>query len=133
MSISSFFSELEALLGIATAALPAIAAANTAANPGASNNGVSNTAALIAAVQPIVAAGEQLSAASATPLTGAQKLQNALAAVQVGVQVGAAAGVITQPEAAFLPIITSAINAAVAVKNAQAAQQPVPSPSPQPV
>ena len=121
----SFFSELEKLLGFASAVLPAIAAQNTASNPSASNNGVANTAAMIALVQPIVAQGEALSAASATPLTGAQKFQNAMQAVSVAVQVGTAAGVISQPEAAFLPIITGAINAAVAIKNAQTPAAPV--------
>ena len=115
----SLWTEIESLLGIATATLPAIAAANTANNPAATNTGVINTAKAIALVQPLVQAGDALSS-SATPLTGAQKLANAQQAIAVAVQVGTAAGVITQPEAAFLPIILSAINAACALKNAQA-------------
>ena len=115
----SFFSELEKVLGFAAAILPAIAAQNTANDPTASNNGVANTAAMIALVQPIVEKGAALSAASSTPLTGAQLLANALQAVSVATQVGTAAGLITSPEAAFVPIITAAINTAVAIRNAQ--------------
>lgn len=111
----SFWTEIESLLGIATATLPAIADANTASNPAASNNGVDNIAKAIGLVQPLVAAGDALST-SAAPLTGAQKLANAQQAISVAVQVGTATGVITQPEAAFLPIILTAINAACAAK-----------------
>ena len=115
----SFFAELEKLLGIATQALPVIAAVNTASNPAASNNSVNTTAALIAMVQPIVAQGEAISAAAATPLTGQQKFDYAMQAVSVAMQLGTAAGVITQPEAAIVPVLTGAINAAVALKNSQ--------------
>ena len=115
----SFFSELEKVLTFTENILPAIAAQNTASDPTASNNGVANTAAMIALVQPIVEKGAALSAASSTPLTGAQLLANALQAVSVATQVGTAAGLITSPEAAFVPIITAAINTAVAIRNAQ--------------
>jgi hypothetical protein len=114
----SFFDEIEKLLGIATHILPILAAANSAAHPDASNNAVANTTRLISLVNPLVDAGEAASAAGAEPLTGAEKLANAQAAISVAVQIGAAAGVITQPEAAILPIVTAAINSAVSLNKA---------------
>jgi hypothetical protein len=106
----SFWTELENILGIATAALPAIAAVNTSGNPAASNNGVENIAKAVSLVTPLVQAGNSLSPTA----TGSEKLQNAQQAISVAVQIATAAGVVTQPEAAYMAIIGAAINACVA-------------------
>ena len=112
----SLWTELEALFGIATPLIPVIAAENTALHPSASNAALTNISSAITAVKPLVDAGNN--ASSATPLTGAQKLANAQAAISAAVQIGTALGIITQPEAALLPMAVQVINAAVAAKNA---------------
>ena len=112
----SIWTELETLFGIAVHVVPIIAAENTAIHPNASNNALTNIASAMTAVEPLVQVGQD--ATSTTPLTGAQKLANAQAAISVAIQIGAAAGIITQPEAALLPLATQVINAAIAAKNA---------------
>lgn len=117
----SIFADLEKVIGVATPLLPVVAAVNTIQNPTASNAGVTNAQKAIQMVMPLVQAGNQIAAQNASAqLTGAQKLQNALNAVEAGVNVLAATGAITTPYTALLPLITPAINAAVAAIDAPA-------------
>lgn len=119
----SFFSELEKFLSILVPVLPAVAAANTASNPAASNEGVSNVAAAVKLVMPLVQAGDALST-PANPLTGAQKFQNVMDAAAAMAPAAAEAGFISQPVGAYTAIIAAAINTAVAIKNAQTPAAP---------
>ena len=122
---ANIFADLEKVLGVATPLLPIVAAVNTIKDPAAANTGVSNAQKAIALVTPLVIAGNQQAASllaqdASLQLTGAQKLQNALNAVEAGVNVLTAAGAITTPYAALLPLLTPAINAAVAAIGAPA-------------
>ena len=114
----SLWTELEALFGIATPLIPVIAAENTALHSNASNAALTNLSSAITAAQPLVQAGEIISSSGAAAITGTQKLANAQAAISAAVQIGTAMGIVTQPEAALLPLATTIINAAVAAKNA---------------
>ncbi len=117
----NIFADLEKVIGVATPLLPVVAAVNTIQNPTASNAGVTNAQKAIQMVMPLVHAGNQIAAQNASAqLTGAQKLQNALNAVEAGVNVLAATGAITTPYTALLPLLTPAINAAVAAIDAPA-------------
>lgn len=121
----TIFADLEKVIGVATPLLPVVAAVNTIQNPTASNAGVTNAQKAIALVTPLVQMGneqaKQIAAQDAnTQLTGAQKLQNALDAVQAATSVLASTGAITTPYASLLPLLLPAINAAVAAVNAPA-------------
>jgi len=115
MGFLQFLTSMASILNTASALIPMIASARSAADPSVGNAGLENISKVIEIAKPLVAAGEAVSSAAVAAghpaLTGAQKLLIAQDAVTQAHSMVTAAGGTTQTFDAYWVPINAAITA----------------------